>query len=193
MVRCPAQNSGNGLSFEILASTVLWHVGGRKTILRCCEQWQLPDWTVNHLGPTALHWFHGVMDWPRLICWPPLSTRDKVIKKYQSCSSIAEVLVLSEYPLFPQLWPMASYTVSVCSSVSGMQVPFPVINKMLSRDIFYDLITPFPTIRGCITLSPDDLVIFLLLPWTPLGCLYSSLELSLMNTYLIKGLFFLES
>ena len=154
---CPSSDSGHVHSLEILTCPPLWSLRGWKTTFRSCEQFQLLSII---LFLQRLYWHHVLMDWPRLGgCWPWFGS-DPEGKKQQPFDSIAEVLVLSEYPLI-LLWPMASYTFSLWSSQSVIPAPFLVMKKKLSRDIF---LVPFPTVTGSWTLSSIPWRLFLLSP-----------------------------
>ena len=158
---CPSSDSGHVHSLGILTCPPLWSLRGWKTTFRSCEQFQLLSII---LFLQRLYWHHVLMDWPRLGgCWPWFGS-DPEGKKQQPFGSIAEVLVLSEYPLI-LLWPMASYTFSPWSSECNtcsfpcneeeafqghLSCPLPYSDRILN-----------PVLCPMKTFSP--------LPWTPLA------------------------
>ena len=110
-------------ALEILASTGVGNIRGWKTIFKCYEDSQPLDCAVSHLVPVNTALSHSPMNWPRLRC---CSTFDSQWPKGQEVS----ILQLNcrnagalRIHIFPQLWPMASYTSSLWSSDTGIQVP----------------------------------------------------------------------
>ena len=92
--------------------------------------------------------------------WFPMIQR---LRNNQFFSSIAEVLVLSEYTYFSVVahcfLPFLSVKLRDWNTAS-----LPVINEMLSRDIFLDHTAPSHCSKRMITLTPDP---WLLSPFSP--------------------------
>ena len=94
---------------------------------------------------------------------PALIPNDSKAKKYQFFSSVAEVLVLSEYTYFSVVahgfLPFLSVKLRDWNSAS-----LPIMNAMLSKDIFLDHTAPSHCSKSMITLTPDP---WLLSPFSP--------------------------
>ena len=114
------------------------------------------------------------MKWPRL---RGCSTFDAQWPKGQE-GSILQLNVRSAGALrthiFPQLWPMASYASCLWSSETGIQVPILLWMRCSLETCFLTRLPPPTAVwesEPC-ALTLDCSVLFLLLPWTPLGHLY---------------------
>lgn len=101
-------------------------------------------WAASHviLFLQTLPCLHGPIDQDSAAL-PSLITSVPIIKTWESFSSIAEVLQLSEHVISAQWHGLSSDAFSLWSSVSGTQAPFPGMNKMFSGDVSPDHVVPF--------------------------------------------------
>ena len=151
-VFCPGQWKGQ--YSEILVSTGIGNTRGWKTIFKYHEDSQLLDWAVHHLVPGNTALSHGLMNWPRLRGFSTFDSQWSKVKKYQSFSSIAEVLVPSEHTWFSVMAQgfLCFLSMKLRDRNTGS---LPVMNDMLSKDVFLNHTAHSHCSKRIITQSPD--------------------------------------